>query len=33
MHDGQDQVQKLTDSYIDKINSTLKKKEEEILEV
>ncbi len=33
MHDGQDQVQKLTDSYIDKINSILKKKEEEILEV
>ena len=33
MHDGQDQVQKLTDSYIEKINSTLKKKEEEVLEV
>jgi ribosome recycling factor len=33
MHDGQEQVQKLTDSYIDKINSTLKKKEGEILEV
>ena len=33
MHDGQDQVQKLTDSHIEKINSILKKKEAEILEV
>lgn len=33
MHDGHDQVQKLTDTYIDKINSILKKKEAEILEV
>jgi len=33
MHNGQDQVQKLTDTYIDKINSILKKKEAEILEV
>jgi len=33
MHDGQDQVQKLTDTYIDKINSILKKKVEEVMEV
>lgn len=33
MHDGQEQIQKLTDTYIDKINSILKKKETEILEV
>ena len=33
MHDGQDQVQKLTDTYIDRINSILKKKEEEVMEV
>jgi ribosome recycling factor len=33
MHDGQDQVQKLTDTYIDKVNSILKKKEEEVMEV
>jgi len=33
MHDGQDQVQKLTDAYIDKINTILKKKEEEVMEV
>jgi ribosome recycling factor len=33
MHDGQEQVQKLTDTYIDKINTILKKKETEILEV
>lgn len=33
MHDGQDQVQKLTDAYVEKINSILKKKETEILEV
>jgi ribosome recycling factor len=33
MHDGQDQVQKLTDAYVEKINSILKKKEEEVMEV
>jgi ribosome recycling factor len=33
MHDGQEQIQKLTDTYIEKINSILKKKETEILEV
>ena len=33
MHDGQEQVQKLTDAYIEKINSILKKKEEEMMEV
>ncbi|MDX2436904.1 MAG: ribosome recycling factor [Acidobacteriota bacterium] len=33
MHDGQEQVQKLTDTYIEKINSILKQKETEILEV
>ena len=33
MHDGQGQVQKLTDTYIEKINSILKKKEEEMMEV
>jgi len=33
MRDGQDQVQKLTDTYIEKINSILKKKEEEMMEV
>lgn len=33
MHDGQDQVQKLTDTYIEKINTVLKKKEEEVMEV
>ena len=33
MHDGQDQVQKLTDTYIEKINSVLKKKEQEVMEV
>ena len=33
MHDGQDQVQKLTDTYIEKINSILKKKETEMMEV
>ncbi len=33
MHDGQEQVQKLTDTYIEKINTILKKKETEILEV
>ena len=33
MHDGQEQVQKLTDTYIDKVNSILKKKEAEVMEV
>ena len=33
MHDGQSQVQKLTDTYIEKVNSVLKKKEEEVMEV
>ena len=33
MHDGQERVQKLTDTYIEKINTVLKKKEAEILEV
>ena len=33
MHDGQDQVQKLTDAYVGKVNTILKKKEEEIMEV
>lgn len=33
MHDGQDQVQKLTDSYIEKTNTILKKKEAEVMEV
>jgi len=33
MHDGQEQVQKLTDTYIEKINTILKKKEEEVMEV
>jgi ribosome recycling factor len=33
MHDGQEKVQKLTDTYIEKINSILKKKEEEMMEV
>ncbi len=33
MHDGQNQVQKLTDTYIEKVNSVLKKKEEEVMEV
>ena len=33
MHDGQEQVQKLTDTYIEKINAILKKKEEEVMEV
>jgi ribosome recycling factor len=33
MHDGQERVQKLTDAYIERINSILKKKETEILEV
>ncbi len=33
MHDGQESVQKLTDTYVGKINEILKKKETEILEV
>jgi len=33
MHDGQEGVQKLTDTYVGKINEILKKKESEILEV
>ncbi|MCG6949617.1 MAG: ribosome recycling factor [Acidobacteria bacterium] len=33
MHDGQDQVQKLTDTYVEKVNTILKKKEEEVMEV
>jgi ribosome recycling factor len=33
MHDGQGQIQKLTDTYVEKINQILKKKEEEIMEV
>jgi ribosome recycling factor len=33
MHDGQEKVQKLTDTYIEKINSILKKKEAEVMEV
>jgi ribosome recycling factor len=33
MHDGQDKVQKLTDTYIEKVNTILKKKEEEVMEV
>jgi ribosome recycling factor len=33
MHDGQDSVQKLTDTYVEKINTILSKKESEIMEV
>ena len=33
MHDGQESVQKLTDTYVGKINDILKAKEKEILEV
>ncbi len=33
MHDGQESVQKLTDSYVGKINDILKAKEAEVLEV
>jgi len=33
MHDGQESVQKLTDSYVGKINDILKAKEAEIMEV
>ena len=33
MHDGQGQIQKLTDTYVERINEILKKKQEEIMEV
>ncbi len=33
MHDGQEQVQKLTDTYVEKVNTILKKKEQEVMEV
>lgn len=33
MHDGQDSVQKLTDTYVGKVNDILKAKEKEIMEV
>ena len=33
MHDGQDSVQKLTDTYVGRVNEILKAKETEILEV
>jgi len=33
MHDGQDRIQKLTDTYVEKINSILKSKEDEIMEI
>ncbi len=33
MHDGQEQVQKLTDNYVGRVNDILEKKEEEIMEV
>ena len=33
MHDGQEQVQKLTDNYIGKVDGVLEKKEEEVMEV
>jgi len=33
MHDGQGDVQKLTDAYVTKVNETLERKEAEILEV
>ena len=33
MHDGQEKIQKLTDAYVEKINTILKRKEEEIMEV
>jgi ribosome recycling factor len=33
MHDGQEQVQKLTDKYVGRVNTILEKKEEEIMEV
>ncbi len=33
MHDGQDQIQKLTNAYVDKVNEIVKRKEGEIMEV
>ena len=33
MHDGQDRIQELTDTYVGKINEILEKKEKEIMEV
>jgi ribosome recycling factor len=33
MHDGQEQVQKLTDNYVGKVDAILEKKEQEIMEV
>ena len=33
MHDGQEQIQKLTDNFVGKVNNILEKKEEEIMEV
>jgi ribosome recycling factor len=33
MHDGQEQVQKLTDNYVGRVNNILEKKEQEIMEV
>jgi ribosome recycling factor len=33
MHDGQDNIQKMTDKYIDQIDETGKRKEHEIMEV
>ena len=33
MHDGQEQVQKLTDNYVGRVNDILEKKEQEIMEV
>jgi len=33
MHDGQEQVQKLTDNYVGKVDEILEKKEEEVMEV
>jgi ribosome recycling factor len=33
MHDGQGQIQKLTNTYVEKINEILKTKEEEIMDV
>ena len=33
MHDGQEQVQNLTDNYVGRVNDILEKKEQEIMEV
>ncbi len=33
MHDGQAKIQDLTDTYVNKVNSVLEKKEQEIMEV